>query len=620
MKVITKRLIVKRLKMGIASGRNASRQKEQKLEMQPIQAIQIPVPYPVYQQPVFQQPLAQQQERKPKRVIEGIDVVPDANAARPRPAQGEEPEKLDLIYPLVPSSPKEGEVVFAYAAIRNSKNEKQARYHVLEPRLAEEDREVIRRVKKRLEEHLDVDISQIGRVEGDFLEGEIVKSIRSLEIKLDREREKRIIYYIKRDTVGFGKIEPLMHDRNIEDISCDGVGINIFVYHRDSRIGTVKTNIAFGSSDELDEFIVKLAQKCNKSISIADPLLDGTLPDGSRMQATLGSDIARRGSNFTIRKFASDPLTPTHMLKYKTLDSLSLAYLWLAVENNQSVLISGGTATGKTSMLNALSLFIRPNLKVVSIEDTSELRLPLQHWIPQVARNPLSANSKIGEVSLFDLLRASLRQRPDYIILGEVRGKEAFVLFQQMATGHASMATIHAATIPQLVDRLITPPINLPPRLLENIDIIIFLSLSRLKGVDVRRANTILEMVGVEDNRPITRDIFVWNPAKDELEPSEKSVILEKVARRAGLNDEDIKVEIARRKRVIEWMHENEIYDYRDVSRIIHTYYMDPERVMDMVTEPEPYTDGFIKIQVCHVWLMPVLEQAETVINIHRLI
>jgi flagellar protein FlaI len=400
---------------------------------------------------------------------------------------------------------------------------------------------------------------------------------------VDEKKQRALIYYVERDTVGFDKLHAIMLDPNVEDISCDGVGIGVYVYHRDPRFASVQTNVSFDSVDELNTFVSKLAQKSNKTISIAEPLLDASLPDGSRIQATLGTDIARRGSNFTIRKFTEKPLTPTHILRYKTMDSTQLAYLWLAVEGGQTILISGGTATGKTALLNALSLFIRPELKVVSIEDTAELRLPLPHWIPHVARAPLSIKGKIGEVTLFDLLKSSLRQRPDYLVLGEVRGKEAFVLFQQVATGHPALATMHAATIPQLIDRLVTPPISLPPGLLENIDIIVFLTLSRLKGSYVRRAENITEVTGLEDNKPATNSVFEWRAASDTFDIVGKSVSLREIAKKAGVPEESVSAELFRRKAVLDWMLERGIFDYKDVGRIISMYYSNPERITDLM-------------------------------------
>ena len=458
-------------------------------------------------------------------------------------------------------------------------------YTVHEPQITRYDTEVVEKIKRDLEERLDVDFTKLGDVRAkELLIEEISKSMASLvELRIDETKKSVISYYIQKEILGFGKIEPLMRDENIEDISCDGIGIPIYIYYRDPKMGSLKTNLAFETEDELTSFMLKLAQKCNKSISIAEPLLDGALPDGSRLQATLGTDIARRGSNFTVRKFMDKPLTPTHMIKYGTLDASQLAYMWLAIENGQSILISGGTATGKTSMLNALSLFIKPSMKIVSIEDTAELRLPHPHWIPEVARTPLSIEGRIGEVSLFDLLKSSLRQRPDYIVLGEVRGKEAFVLFQQMATGHPSLATIHAASISQLIDRLITPPISLPPSLLENINIIIFLVLSRLHGSYVRRAESILEVVGLKGDRPMTRTIFEWKPVDDSYNTKEKSLLLTSVAVRQGVTEDTLKNELMRRKKVLEWLYEQGIFDYRDVARVISTYYTNPDKVMDAI-------------------------------------
>ncbi|MCX6814233.1 MAG: type II/IV secretion system ATPase subunit [Candidatus Aenigmarchaeota archaeon] len=495
--------------------------------------------------------------------------------------------QINISYYLIPRFPKRGDTIFAYANIRWDSNLGELIYSVIEPKLTQRDREIIEFVKKELEERLDVDFIKLGEVRAkSVLRAEILRILNTVpDVQTDESKKSTLLYYMEKEIMGLGKIETLMSDPNIEDISCDGIGIPIYVYHRDPQIGSLKTNIMFSDGDELNTFAFRLSQKCRKVISIAEPLLDGALPDGSRVQATLGTDIARKGSNFTIRKFTEEPLTPSHMLRKGTLNSTQIAYLWLAIDNGQSVLISGGTATGKTSLLNALSLFIRPNLKVVSIEDTAELRLPHPHWIPEVARTALSSEGKKGrgEVSLFDLLKSSLRQRPDYIIMGEVRGKEAFVLFQQMATGHPSLATIHAASIEQLIDRLTTPPISLPPSLIENINVIVFLTLSRLRESYVRRTDAILEVVGIKDNKPVTNMVFEWKPITDTFEISQKSFVLKSLAKRMGISEETIKDELMRRKMILEWMLEQEIYDYREVAKIVSEYYSNPDKVMDMV-------------------------------------
>ena len=529
-----------------------------------------------------------EKEKEKKKIIEGVEIPTKLDfAGHPLSSEDDESDmkNINVSYNLLPKHPKQGETVYAYTNIRWNQQSSQLMYNIIEPQISEQDKELIEKIRTDLEERLNVDFTKLGDIKAkELLLQEIEKSFSRIpDLIITPERKAVLTFFIEKEVAGYGKIEALMKDPNIEDISCDGVNVPLFIYHRDPRIGSVKSNIMFTDRDELDSFVIKLAQKTNKAISIAEPLLDGSLPDGSRIQATLGTDIARKGSNFTIRKFTEKPLTPTHMLRYKTLNATQLAYLWLAIENGQSMLISGGTATGKTAMLNVLTLFIRPNMKVVSIEDTPELRLPLPHWVPHVARTPISIEGKVGEVSLFDLLKTSLRQRPDYIIVGEVRGKEAYVLFQQIATGHTGLATIHAANFPQLIDRLITPPISLPPTLLENISIIVFLVVSKLKGSNIRRANAIVEITGMENERPVIRNIFKWKPVTDLFETGEKSVVLKKISERLGVTELEIKQEVARRKKVLEWMLENRVYDFKEVAKIISTYYSSPGRLMDMI-------------------------------------
>lgn len=493
---------------------------------------------------------------------------------------------VNIKYPLIPEKPMKGEFVYAYAHIAWDESVGGIVYNVVEPRLSTQDRETADKIKREIEERLDVNFSKLGSIKAkELLRKEVQKSLSEMP-NADPSKVLILQYHIEKEIIGLGLITPLMHDPEIEDISCDGEKIPLYIYHRNPKLGSMRTNIWFESKTDLDEYVLKLAQKCGKSISIAEPLLDAALPDGSRVQCTMGTDIARRGSNFTIRKFTFYPLTPTHMQNYGTLNSLQLAYLWLAIEHGKSILISGGTATGKTSLLNALSLFIKPDLKILSIEDTPELRLPHTHWVPEVARTPLSVKGKVGEVTLFDLLKSSLRQRPDYLVVGEVRGREAFVMFQQIATGHPSLSTIHAASFPQLVDRLITPPISLPPALIENVDLIIFLARVRVRGRERRRAVEIREVIGIKDDRPYAVKVFEWIPLKDDFVPREDSKVLEDIARMGGMTQESIQMELLRRKRILEWLKDTKVYDYNEFSRVVSEYYTNPERVVNIVEEP----------------------------------
>lgn len=490
---------------------------------------------------------------------------------------------LKQTYNLIPREPKEGELVFAMADISWDAVEKSLIYNVLEPPLSEAEKGTLKVLEQRLSERLSVDFSVVGGITSkrNYLSHHVNAILDLFGVRLDPKQKSKLEYYVFRDFVGLGKIEALIHDPDIEDISCDGVGIPIYIFHRDPRYGQIRTNVMFDSKEELDSFAMKLAQRCGKGISVASPLLDGALPDGSRVQATLGSDIARRGSNFTIRKFTERPLTPIDLLNYGTIDPIGLAYLWMAIDYGKSILVSGSTATGKTSMLNALSLFIRPQLKIVSIEDTAELRLPHPNWIPEVARSGFGEKA-YGAVEMFDLLKSALRQRPDFIIVGEVRGAEANVMFQGMATGHPSLGTIHADTVQKVVDRLVTPPISLSPALLENLDIVLILVLSKIKGKYVRRVAELVEVKGIDipNSRVIPNVVFRWDPTKDTISSLKPSILLAKIAAFKGVTDESIRGELLRRAGILEWLRKKGIHEFDRFAAYIARYYSEPEKLI----------------------------------------
>jgi flagellar protein FlaI len=492
-------------------------------------------------------------------------------------------------YPLIPEKPTKYEPVSAYAQIAWNERRGSYVYNVIQPNMTPKMKKVFEKVKRLLEEKLDVDLTKLKTTEArGYLHKQYLQLLDYFEIQLTENERRVLSYYIDRDFLGMGMIEPLMHDPDIEDISCDGVGIPLYVFHRNSLLGSIPTNLIFYSSEELDSYLIRLAQLCGQAISVIDPLLDGTLPDGSRIQGTLATDIARRGSNFSIRKFTKFPFTPTQILQYGTADIKTLAFLWFAIDYGCSVLVSGGTATGKTVFLNVLSLFIKPEMKIISIEDTAELKLPHPHWVPSVSRVPISTETgkRRGEVDLFDLLKESLRQRPDYIILGEVRGKEAYVLFQQMATGHPSLATIHADTLEKLTNRLITPPISLPPSLLENLDLIVFLTMMKYKGRYVRKVKSVYEVVKYDVKEKVvkTNKIFQWDAINDKTKIMNRSVTLHKIMEKTGLTEKKIIEELKRRMLVLYWFLEKNITDYRDVVKVTNLYYDFPERTIDIIS------------------------------------
>ena len=496
---------------------------------------------------------------------------------------------VDERYPLIPPH--------ASAHIYWKDDESALFYELEEPPLTREEKELLDRIRSLIIDLIDVsayDISKRGDPK-EYMRKKFEEVVDDYGFDLTPTQRQKFAYYIVRDFVGLERIEPLMQDPNLEDISCIGPGTPIYVYHR--RYGSMKTNVLFESAEELNRFIVKLAQMCGRHVSVANPLLEGALPDGSRVQATyaITNDISTRGSTFTIRKFTKDPLTITDLIHYGTIPPLFAAYLWLAIEHRQSILISGGTATGKTTLLNALSLFIPPEAKIVSIEDTPELRLPHEHWVQKIAREGGDKGS--GAVTMFDLLKAALRERPDYIVVGEVRGKEAYVLFQGMATGHPGLATIHAEDMDTLVDRLTTPPISLPASLLHALDIVLFMGHARIRGIDVRRLREIHEVVTVDlkNGRPVTNLLGRWVPGEDKFEfKSDKSYVLEKVIQFRGVSAESVWGELRRRAFVLKWMHDHNVRYYRDVGRIIARYYKEPEALLEELGYAEADNDAGI--------------------------
>jgi len=365
---------------------------------------------------------------------------------------------------------------FAKAVIREDE------YLVVEPPLSDEEKRLLERVRFELRNELLLkDVLQLVNKEK-ILFDEMVARLKDRPL----ETVGKIWYYLWRDSIGYGKIDPILRDKNVEDVSCSGYGLPVYVYHR--AYGSLRTNVTF-SREELDDFVLKLAQKANVQLSLENPIADSVLPTGERVQLTFRSVVSTRGSSFSIRKSAEEPITPIDLIAWGTATPEVMAFLWLCVEAKKNVLIIGPTASGKTTLLNAISMFIPKNAKIVSIEDTRELKLPHENWIPFFAKD-------FDE--MFELLKASLRQRPEYILLGEIRGREAIVLFQAMSTGHASYATLHAGDVRSAVNRLVHDPINVPLAMFESLDYVVVLEMRWSRGRMVRRIRGIWE-VFVED-------------------------------------------------------------------------------------------------------------------------
>ena len=485
--------------------------------------------------------------------------------------------KLNITYPINPP--------YAYVNVYYDTNSKEMFYRVIEPGLNKEEEKRMDQIGSILQETISIDFKSLD--EGglqDYVRREVNNVIRKYRMRMDRSSYERLSYYIAREFIGYNRIDPILKDPNIEDISCDGPQIPLYIFHR--HFENLQTNVIFKNAEELDSFAIKLAQRCQRHVSIAEPLLDGSLPDGSRVQLSLGKEVTMHGSTFTIRKFREDPLTPPDMITFGTFSASMLSLMWFLLEKGVSVLIAGGTASGKTTTLNCLLLFIKPEVKIVSIEDTAEINVPHKNWIPAVTRagfGPITSTGKrMGEVDMFDLLKASLRQRPDYIIVGEVRGKEAYTLFQAIATGHAALGTIHADSPQGVVHRLESEPINCPRILIKNLDVILLQSRVRLRGKITRRITDIVEVVDLDPSTKevITNTVYEWNPFEDTFRFTGRSYLLERLEKEKGMSMEEILKEIERRKQIINWMHNNQIRFFRDVAEIIAEYYRDPDSVM----------------------------------------
>jgi len=471
---------------------------------------------------------------------------------------------------------------YVYAAIVKDPETHKTRYEIIEPTFQKEEEKQLKDLKSFLMEEVDVNLKDIETREkaGNYLREKTKEIIKKHRMKVAPEAIDKLVYYVIRDFVGYGKIDPLMKDHLIEDISADGVNIPIYVWHR--MYESIPTNIVFKEETELDSFIIRMAYLSRKNISIASPMLDASLPDGSRIQLTYGNEVTRRGSTFTIRRFRVDPLTISDLIAFKTISPEMAAYLWYIIENRASVLVAGGVASGKTTMLNCLSMFIKPEMKIVSVEDTQELNLPHENWIPSVVRLGFGREDKrSGTITLFDLLKAAVRQRPDYIIVGEVRGEEAYTLFQAMATGHLGMCTLHAESVEAAINRLESEPMNIPKTLIAMTNVIMVMGRTEIDGRPARRVNTATEVLGLNPEKTSirTEEIFNWNLRFDKFESSGNSALLEKQVNKLGISEEEVKRELNRRQAVLEWMARVGIRRYTDVANIIREYYASPERV-----------------------------------------
>ncbi|WP_455448695.1 type II/IV secretion system ATPase subunit [Natrinema thermotolerans] len=472
---------------------------------------------------------------------------------------------------------------YAYVTVLYDEATNTNRYHVVEPDLDEFEEyvreDLIRSLRSDLlYKEFDGEIDRAAT-----FDEEVPRVMREHAATVGDGSLHQLLYYLRRDFVSYGKIDPIMRDRGVEDVSCDGADRPVFVYHHGYR--DLRTNLSF-SDERLSAYVVRLAQRAGKHLSVADPLVDAALPDGSRVQLTLGGEVTTGGPNFTVRKFAEVPFTPVDLVNWGTFSLEEMAYLWLAVENNASVLFAGGTGSGKTTSLNAVSMFVPPESKVVSIEDTPELTLPHDNWIQSVTREGVTAGGR-GSVSMFDLLQAALRQRPEYLVIGEIRTETdvALTFFQSIATGHTAYTTFHADSVRGLLSRLQNEPLNVPTGMIGNLDIVSIQRQTTQEGKRVRRNRRLVEFSHHDEQGDAVdpHEVFRYEPAADGFEQSADSRVLERIADQRGWSHGRIERELERREAVLEYLLDEEITDYERVARVIQGFIRDPEYVLEEV-------------------------------------
>lgn len=396
----------------------------------------------------------------------------------------------------------------------------------------------------------------------------------SAKVSVTPRQLEGIKYLFVRDKLGLGVLDPLLTDPYIEDISCSGMG-QIFIEHKIFR--GLKSSITFPTIEEIDLFVLRLAEQIKKPVTFRSPIADATLPDGSRINIVYGRDISKRGSNFSIRKFSGTPLSIFDLVDFGTLNYQMLAYLSLVVGGGMNVFIAGESASGKTAMLNALTTFMSPVAKIVSIEDTPELQVPHQNWIREVVQTTKTDDST-GAVGTFDLLKAALRQRPNQIMVGEIRGPEGAIAFQAMQTGHSVMSTFHAASVEKLIQRMTSAPISVPLTYIDNLNIAVMMNTAKLtNGKTGRRVTSIAEIVGYDSATGSFNIIeaFRWDGEIDKFDYTGymTSYILEhKIAPTMGIpakKKQRIYAVLEKRAKVLARLHQEGITDFFELLNIL---------------------------------------------------
>ena len=466
---------------------------------------------------------------------------------------------------------------FAYAVIAQSPLLSR-RYYLDEVPLTKTEAAIYSYLLDALEAELTVPREQVNPRQ--YFADQARKILLKYSIRVPAASWSKIIYFAERDLVGFGILDGMMRDPNIEDLSIDALSKPMFIYHKGYE--SLETNLTVSDEEQMDNLITRLSHMAGKHVSTAFPIVQGTLPGRHRLVATFRREVSPQGSTATIRKFREDPLTIVDMLNLNLMDYRIAAYTWYLMQNRATAIVVGATGAGKTTLLNALVTLTRLNTKLVTIEEVQEINIPHLNWTSLVSRESYAATEeKAGEVDLFQLVKAAMRMRPDILCVGEVRGEEAYVLFQAISTGHGGLCTLHADDSASALQRLVSEPMNVPKAFLPFLDLVFVVRRIAVPTPGggfraIRRVVALDEVVGAEE---VSR-AFRWEPRSDTFKPSyDKSPKLERIARDNGLNMEDIMKEIDRRALILRWIQQKGIRNFKELSPILELYVSRPDEV-----------------------------------------
>ncbi|MGB6462780.1 MAG: type II/IV secretion system ATPase subunit [Nitrosotalea sp.] len=471
-------------------------------------------------------------------------------------------------YPLQPP--------FSYANILYNQEKSTYLYFVDESKLNQEETAIFQKLYRLIEESLESPTELKNSQNFDDHLNMILKENEKMFLDRSSTGMEKVKYYLKRDIKGFGVIDPLMHDIGIEDVSCSGTEKPIFIWHR--NYDSIPTNIRYASNETLNAFVSRIVFRAGKHISSAFPISDLALQGNHRISVLYQKEVTPKGTSFTIRKFKEDPYTVIDLIKFGTISLPIAAYLWMLVESKLSFIIIGSTGSGKTTILNAITGLVHPDYKIFSVEDVAEININHENWFTLVSRSGFGLGGE-GEIGMYDLIKAGVRHRPDYIVVGEIRGSEAYVMFQAMATGHGGLCTMHADSLESAIKRLQQKPMDIPPAYISlmNCAVVIKRVKENTTGQSSRRAITVSEIISSDSSHAA----FSWNPKTDYFDDDLKeSIMFKKMAESTGSDIKELLKEHQQRISILKWMLENDIRDYKKVAEMVGKYYRDPESLM----------------------------------------